>query len=150
MQPGLPIQHPTVKPRRSRALIIALSIMGGFVALCAVCTVGVIIGGDDQVRMVRSSDPAATEHVPTAAAPLLPTVKPLPAMPDVVGKNAAVALDDLKRLGITNVTLGSVDSAATVVVMPENWVVAEQSVVAGVPVADGGLVVLGCRKSRSR
>src|SRR5512138_3927794 len=63
------------------------------------------------------STPAVVVSSPT---PVLITV------PNVVGKNAAVAGDDLKKLGFTNIDFGTVDGRP-VVVLPENWTVKTQS-----------------------
>lgn len=68
-------------------------------------------------------------------------------MPATVGRNAAAALDDLKRLGITNVQLGSATAGDTMVLLATNWTVIEQSIPVGTVVQPGQLVVLTCRKN---
>jgi hypothetical protein len=65
------------------------------------------------------------------------------AMPDVVGDNAAVAMDTLKKLGFTNIELGTVDGRP-VVVLPQNWTVKEQSAEPGELLAPDAKIVLGC------
>ncbi|KAB1927677.1 PASTA domain-containing protein [Micromonospora sp. ALFpr18c] len=68
-------------------------------------------------------------------------------MPNLAGSNAAVAQDKLKRLGITNIKLGSQDEFDTLVILPENWTVKKQSQKAGAKVAQDELVVLTCTKT---
>jgi hypothetical protein len=74
------------------------------------------------------------------------------AMPDVVGVNAAVAVDTLTKLGFTNIDLGTVDGRPAVV-LPQNWTVKEQSAKPGELLPDGGGRVdddcreTGCRGS---
>ncbi|MEV0217839.1 hypothetical protein, partial [Micromonospora sp. NPDC050695] len=64
-----------------------------------------------------------------------------------IGSNAAGAQDKLKRLGITNIKLGSQDEFDTLVILPENWTVKKQSQKAGAKVALDELVVLTCTKT---
>jgi hypothetical protein len=68
------------------------------------------------------------------------------AMPDVVGHNAAVAVDELKKLGFTNVELGTVDGRPAVV-LPQNWTVKEQSAKPGDLLATDAMIVLGCARN---
>jgi hypothetical protein len=70
-------------------------------------------------------------------------------MPDVIGQNAAVALDSLTKLGFTNIDLGTVDGHA-VVVLPQNWVVAAQSAKGGTQLPADAKIVLGCRRIGQR
>ena len=88
-------------------------------------------------------DPAQPAPTPSASAAVLIT------MPDVVGQNAAVALDTLTKLGFTNVDLGTVDRHA-IVVMPQNWVVAAQSAKAGEQLLPDAKIVLGCQRIGQR
>jgi beta-lactam-binding protein with PASTA domain len=67
-------------------------------------------------------------------------------MPNVVGMNAAVAADELKRAGFTRIEFGTQDSDAFGVYLPENWTVAKQSAKAGTVVTTDTLVVLTCTK----
>jgi hypothetical protein len=53
------------------------------------------------------------------------------AMPNVVGKNAAVAQDELKKLGFNNIEFGSSDPDDKLVLYPPNWRVVRQSTPAG-------------------
>jgi PASTA domain-containing protein len=68
------------------------------------------------------------------------------AMPDVVGVNAAVAVDTLKKLGFTNIDLGTVDGRPAVV-LPQNWTVKEQSAKPGELLAADAKIVLGCTRN---
>ncbi len=81
------------------------------------------------------STPATTSHTP-----LLITV------PNVVGKNAAVAVDELKKLGFTNIGLGTVDGRPAVV-LPENWTVKVQSAQPGDHLQANVKIVLGCTRN---
>ncbi|WP_143728607.1 PASTA domain-containing protein [Micromonospora cremea] len=145
--------------------------MGVVVLLCCgIGAVGAIVGDDSpQVTPSASARAVAEGAVPTptaaaatpaapvttAAAPpsVAPTTKPAPppapvtvVMPDLVGLNAAVAQDKLKRLGITAIKLGSADENDTFVILPENWTVTKQSHKKGAKVAPDELVVLTCTK----
>ena len=68
------------------------------------------------------------------------------AMPDVVGHNAAVAVDELEKLGFTNIELGTVDGRPAVV-LPQNWTVKEQSAKPGTLLLPGNKIVLGCARN---
>lgn len=70
-------------------------------------------------------------------------------MPSVIDKNAAVAEDELEKLGFTAIELGSVDSENDTlgVVNPANWTVKEQSHKKGEKVAADATIVLGCVKN---
>lgn len=81
---------------------------------------------------------------PTSSAPADPgTIE----MPNVVGKNAAIAEDELKRLGFEKVQFGSLDVSDQLVIVPANWVVKEQSHKPGERLAADVLIVLGCTKA---
>jgi hypothetical protein len=80
---------------------------------------------------------------PSAVAPASPT---LLTVPNEIGKNAAVALDDLHKLGFTNVDLGTVDGHEFVV-LPQNWTVRTQSAPAGSQLAGDAKIVLGCARN---
>jgi hypothetical protein len=78
-----------------------------------------------------------------------PTPTPAPTvivMPDVVGQNAAVALDKLHKLGLKNIDLGTVDGHEFVV-LPQNWTVKTQSSPPGDKLAPDAKVVLGCARN---
>lgn len=85
--------------------------------------------------------PAATSASPS------PSPQPTAAtMPNLVGQNAAVAQDQLTKLGFKHVQLGSKDTDNRVVILPQNWTVTTQSAAAGTQVATDTLIVLGCTK----
>ncbi|WP_192580513.1 PASTA domain-containing protein [Micromonospora sp. ALFpr18c] len=154
----------SVKPKLGKGMIVGL-IVGALVLFC--CGVGVgSIGsnGDDKATAEpKASVPAVLEvsAAPITVAPTTtaPTTAPAttqaappPApttviMPNLAGSNAAVAQDKLKRLGITNIKLGSQDEFDTLVILPENWTVKKQSQKAGAKVAQDELVVLTCTKT---
>jgi hypothetical protein len=69
-------------------------------------------------------------------------------MPDLVGKNAAVAVDQLKKLGFArhSIRLSTKDENAWFVVMPENWTVEAQSEAQGAKISTDSVVVLTCTK----
>jgi beta-lactam-binding protein with PASTA domain len=66
-------------------------------------------------------------------------------MPDVVGQNAAVAADKLKKLGFTNIDFGTVDGRQFVA-LPQNWTVKTQSTPPGENLRADAKIVLGCAK----
>lgn len=149
-QPPSPYQ----RPKNNRTLLIVLAVVAVVIVLC--CG-GVLIAGTlgnstkpapaRTTTVVRTADDS-TPAAPSESSPS-PSSAPTPvAMPNVVGKNAAAAQDELKRLGVTNVTFGSSDPSASVVLLPQNWVVTDQSVPAGQLVQPGQTVVLSCKKSR--
>src|SRR2546426_183497 len=77
---------------------------------------------------------------PASSPPAIATV------PDVVGHNAAVAQDELKRAGFTNVDLGTVDGHKFVA-LPQNWTVKTQSAKAGDRLPQDAKIVLGCARN---
>jgi hypothetical protein len=95
--------------------------------------------------MIGSAGCASTGG-PTAAVTPAPSATPVRlTMPSVVGQNAAVALDELHKLGFTNIDLGTVDGRR-VVVLPQNWTVKAQSAKAGSHLAPDAKLVLGCAR----
>ena len=68
-------------------------------------------------------------------------------MPDLVGTNAAVAKDRLKKLGFTKITFGSGDPVHSVVLLPSNWTVIKQSARPGEQVESDRLIVLTVAKA---
>jgi hypothetical protein len=95
-------------------------------------------------RLAEPSTPA-----PAPAIPAVTTASPtstLLAIPNVVGQNAAVAADNLKRAGFTNVGFGTVDGRA-MVVLPENWTVKTQSAQPGDHLPANAKIVLGCARN---
>jgi hypothetical protein len=75
-----------------------------------------------------------------------PAASPLIVVPDVVGLNAAVALDRLHRLGFKNVDLGTVDGHEFVI-LPQNWTVRTQSARPGDQITSDTKIVLGCARN---
>ena len=82
----------------------------------------------------RSATPAGPASTPA-----------LLTMPGVIGQNAAVAVDELRKVGFTNIDLGTVDGRR-VVVLPQNWTVKAQSAKAGSRLAPDAKIVLGCAR----
>ena len=84
-----------------------------------------------------------------ATSPVSATASPTPALitvPDVVGQNAAVAVDMLKKVGFTNIDLGTVDGRPFVA-LPQNWTVKTQSAKPGQALRADAKIVLGCTKN---
>lgn len=145
---------PRVKKPSQTVKIIA-GVVAGIVVVC--CAGSVIIGmliGDKP----KEAKPAAVPTfalptlalIPSAASPSAsPSPSPVPLkMPNVVGQNGAVAQDALKKAGFTNVTLGSADPEDTLVILPQNWKVLEQSTPPGQTVPSDTMIVLTCTKKR--
>lgn len=84
-------------------------------------------------------DASALGQSAPATAPALLT------MPNVVGQNADVAQDSLRKLGFKNIDLGTVDGHH-VVVLPQNWTVKAQSAKSGSRLAPDAKIVLGCAR----
>ena len=110
-----------------RRLLVVLALVVGLVVADAGCA-----------NPLRQPN-APVGSTPTASAALI-------AMPDVVSQNAAVAVDKLKRLGFTNIDLGTVDGRP-MVVLPQNWTVKTQSAKPGDQLAADAKIVLGCTKN---
>jgi hypothetical protein len=166
-QPSLPHGLPAKPKKANNPLVIGLA--ASAVALLVGCCGGVAIGqnmdGSDPKPAAAAAVPVATptSTVPTAAPSTpatssAPTVPPVtsptsvaPAtvvMPNVVGQNAAVAADQLRKLGLTDVQYGSQDENDTVVLLASNWTVTKQSTKAGSKVPTDTLIVLTCTKER--
>jgi PASTA domain len=116
-----------------------------------------------QVAAEPSTAPAtaAATTAPTAAAvaptpsqstavDLPPTDAPTAAtklqMPELKGRNASEADDDLRKLGFTNVDYGSADENHSVVLLLANWTVVKQNVKAGAMIQPDTKIVLMCTK----
>ncbi|AHI00836.1 hypothetical protein GCM10010174_15390 [Kutzneria viridogrisea] len=67
-------------------------------------------------------------------------------LPDVNRQNAEVSMDKLHKLGLKNVSFGSVDPSAKVVLAPANWTVVGMEPAAGSSVAVNDAVVLKVTK----
>jgi hypothetical protein len=85
------------------------------------------------------------QHDPPPARSASPTPVRV-ALPNVVGQNAATALNTLRSLGFTNIDLGTVDGNI-VVLIPEHWTVATQTPPPGQLRQRGSKIVLGCAKN---
>jgi hypothetical protein len=107
-----------------RMLVLVLLLTTTLLAGCKI---------DDDMRSSGAADPSATTKVYT--------------VPDVVGKNADVAADQLKRAGFGNVDLGAIDGHK-VVVLAQNWVVKTQSAKPGEKLPANAKIVLGCERIR--
>lgn len=143
---------PPVKKKTAAWWIIPAVIAG-------VCGLGLVAGaiGDD-----KNSDKSAETSVraaPTAAAPAFSapaqptsTVPPVQnvAIPDVVGKNGAIASDELKKAGFTNVTHGSATPGVDLVMMLSNWTVTSIEPGAGTVIPTDSAIVLTMTKNNSR
>jgi hypothetical protein len=86
-----------------------------------------------------------TSHSPSPSSSPTPSPVML-TMPNLVGQNAAVAEDQLKKLGFTSIQLGTVDGHAFIA-LPANWTVKTQSAKAGAQIRSDTLIVLGCAKN---
>lgn len=131
--------------------------------LCCCCGGVLLLGrslagdsdGDDAARPTseRSSEPAIPDSTKGSASTSATTTAPSPekapklvTVPAVVGKNAAVAEDELKRAGFTKIRFSSGDPDHRVVLLPQNWQVEKQSAVPGSNLEPDAVFVLTCRK----
>jgi hypothetical protein len=144
-------------PKRglSTPAIVAGAVLAAF---CAGCVVVTMVSNTS-----KPTDRAATGPVVVATTAAAPTTAPAVAaatpkaspssaaprmvtMPNLVQKNAAVADDELRKLGFTNVQYGSQDKDDKVVLLLPNWTVTKQSTKAGAQVPTDALIVLTCTK----
>lgn len=88
-----------------------------------------------------ANSPEADTGPEASAAPALVKV------PDLKGENAAVAADELRKLGFTNIQFGSQDEDDKVVILPSNWTVTKQSAKADKSLPSVSLIVLTCTKA---
>lgn len=157
--PGRPVPPP--KKRNNTPLIIGL-VAAAVVLVIGCCGVIAAIGAQEDdtptaaasspERVVEQTSPAVvvtsapvakpTTKPPATTAPVAKTV----AMPKVTGKNAAVADDELRKLGFTNIRYGSQDQDDKVVLLLSNWTVTKQSAKAGAKTKTDTLIVLTCTK----
>lgn len=149
-------------------------LIGGVVAavilLCCCCGGGALKLGtlagdsDDDARPTseRSSEPAPPDRTeqpsPTSdpsssrSQPRLeeqPSVDDRPdrfTVPSTIGKNAAVAKDELQRAGFTKIRFASGDPGHRVVLLPQNWEVKSQSAPPGSTLEHDVVLVLTCTK----
>ncbi|MGH3546101.1 MAG: hypothetical protein ACRDPW_09290 [Mycobacteriales bacterium] len=85
----------------------------------------------------------ASSRQPSSAATATPKQVSVPA---VVGKNAAVASDELERAGFTKVRFASEDPDHRVVILPQNWKVTKQSASPRSSADPDAVFVLTCTK----
>ncbi|MEV0645691.1 PASTA domain-containing protein [Phytomonospora sp. NPDC050363] len=131
------------RPERRTVLIVA----GVTAAVVVVCVLGVVAGN---LVSGGREEPSPTTAVSSPAA-VGPEEEPTPVvleMPDVVGQNAAVARDELERLGFTDVEFGSADEGDSLVIIAANWTVVEQSHEPGARLAADAVIVLTCSKKK--
>jgi hypothetical protein len=147
---------------------LVIGLVAGGVLLILICCGALAAIGANSGKSDPKSAPAASvpTAVPATSAPTTPPVAVIPttpamtatpaapttpppvvvAMPNVVGTNAAVADDQLRKLGFTRIQFGSQDKADKVVLLLSNWTVTKQSTKAGEQVSTDTLVVLTCTK----
>ncbi|MBB6032290.1 PASTA domain-containing protein [Phytomonospora endophytica] len=134
------MERPTTRgPHRpsGRSLLIGAAVAA---AILLVCVLGIVVG-----RLATGGGDGGEQKTPAASTP--PAAEPEPiAMPDLVGQNAAIARDELERLGFTDIELGSADAEDTLVIIAANWTVVEQSHEPGDKVPADALIVLTCSK----
>jgi PASTA domain len=92
---------------------------------------------------VSQLGPAPAQPSPNS---VLSSVPGLIAMPNLVGENAAVAEDRLRKLGFTDITFGTLDGRMAVV-LPQNWTVRAQSTAPDERIAADTKIVLGCTRN---
>lgn len=148
---------PPPPPHRQLPATIPLPAMlvVAFVCLFAGCAGGAAIASGPSADTPTAEPRPAKTVVRTVTATPSPTLSAAatarPAgsvrMPDLVGKNGAIAEDTLKRAGITNIRFASADPDASVVLLPENWKITKQDPKPGKKVRDGQLVVLTAVKA---
>lgn len=99
----------------------------------------------------RNSTDEVTQPPATASATAAPQVRPSRSgelvIPELTGKNAAVAIDELKRMGFQRIELGSLDPEVETVMFPANWTVSKQSAGPGTPLPPDALIVLTCTRT---
>lgn len=127
----LPAVTPVNKSRRKWPWIV-----GGIVLLLFI--IGVANGGD------KSSTSTATDAAQQTQAPAVPAQVTLPA--DLVGKNAQFADDELRKLGIVNISYASQDAKGKVVLPLANWTVTKVEPAPGAVVSITDTVVVTATK----
>jgi hypothetical protein len=165
---GLPGQPrplpPPLPPGKRNNTPLIIGVVAAAVVLVIGCCVGAaLLGGDEQPEGASATGtptagpanavadaPTTVAVEPSTAAPASAAPKPAGprtvAMPKVTGKNAAVADDELRKLGFTRIRYGSQDEDDTVVLLLSNWTVTKQSQKAGAKVKTDTLIVLTCTK----
>lgn len=149
------------KPWRRRRLApyqVLLLGVGAVVLICTLALCGMSLNGFGKPGQPDGANPApgapAGGPPPTAPAsgqsaappPATPADRNSAIMPNLVGLNAAVAGDQLKRLGFTKVQYASGDKRYRLVIVPANWSVTAQSAPANTSQPKSALIVLTCVK----
>lgn len=132
-------------PMRPRAALVPLAVVLALFALG--CGMRPTQPAQPAPTLATTEATTPTVAATTAAAAPTSPAPTLVTMPNVVGVNAAVAEDQLKRLGFTNIQFGTVDGHSFVA-LPQNWTVKTQSAKAGTQVMSDTVVVLGCAKNQ--
>ncbi|MBA9005870.1 PASTA domain-containing protein [Thermomonospora cellulosilytica] len=154
--PGGPAAQPgTITVRRSVAVIVSTLVLGA-VAFVS-CGVGAAVMATDPQAGAQPGQSAkprprvtVTKTITVTAKPAAPSTPSTPkpsepatvAVPNVVGKNGAIARDTLERAGFSNIEYASADPDDTVVLLPVNWRVTKQEPAASKKVDPKDLVVL--------
>ncbi len=158
-RPGYP-RRPT--RRRKPYKMIALAV-GAVILVCGIALCGLNLSDPTHRKSAGAQDSGTQQQAPPAAGSVAgsgvpesgqpagtPVAPPPPTnsavVPNMVGLNAAVAGDQLKRLGFKNIQYASGDKRYKLVILPENWSVTKQSATAGTALAKDSLIVLTCVK----
>lgn len=151
--PGQPPYPPQQFPPKKKGIAWWV-IPAVIAAVCGIGLVGVAIDDDKDKGAAATTTRAPAPAAPAFSAPAAPTVPtsttpPVTnvAIPDVVGKNGAVATDALKRAGFTNVTHGSATPGVDMVLMLSNWTVTAVEPGEGSVVPTDSAVVLTMTKN---
>jgi hypothetical protein len=115
--------------------------------------IGLGFGGAAMATDSSTGQPSARATVTVTASPkrakaaapassTSPTRRAKVTMPNVVGKNGAAAEARLKALGFKEITFGSADQSARVVLLPQNWEVTKQDPKPGAKISPDAAVVL--------
>lgn len=142
---------PSGVQKQRKTLIIVAAVAA---AVLFVCVLGVVVSrlgktddtSQDGTQNVTAS-PSVEQEDKDKDKPAQEPVATIP-MPDLVGKNAAIAKDELERLGFTDIELGSADPNDTLVIIAANWTVVEQSHEPDERVPSDALIVLTCSKKK--
>ncbi|MFI7664181.1 PASTA domain-containing protein [Nocardia sp. NPDC049526] len=139
------------KQKSTPAWVWIAAVIGGLLVLGLI---GSALGGTSKdaagiTTTQRAAPVASAAPAVTAFATTTTTVAPASdlTIPNVVGKNGAVAADELKKAGFTNVTYGSATPGVEVVLMLSNWTVRAVEPGAGTVVASNSAVVLTMTKN---
>lgn len=127
---GLPPTQPpsvTGTPRRKWPWVV-----GGIVLLLFI--IG-IAGGNE-----KNSPPTTTTTTPEARAPAGPTQVTVPG--DLIGKNAQLADDELRNLGILDISYASQDASSTFTPPLQNWTVTKVEPAPGARVLTTDTIVI--------